>query len=107
MRTARVADQKWKEVKQMGSIDNHHNYGIVRNIENDIVGFNLSPDLFVGFTHEDIFKALERYAKEKVEQDKFLNICSDIASRINNILEKMDGDADGRQRKIQDETHLS
>jgi hypothetical protein len=55
----------------MGSIDNHHNYGIVRNIENDIVGFNLSPDLFVGFTHEDIFKALERYAKEKAVKSSF------------------------------------
>lgn len=75
-------------------IDNQYRYGLCYDLNGQIVGFNLSPDLFVGFTHEDIFKALERYAKEKVEQEKFLNICSDIAGRINKILEKEKGDTE-------------
>jgi hypothetical protein len=48
-------------------IENRYRYGLVYNLDGQIVGFNLSPDAFVGFTDEEIEKALEAYVKRKYE----------------------------------------
>lgn len=50
-------------------IDNQYRYGLCYDLNGQIVGFNLSPDVFVGLTDDDIEKALETYAKRKLEQE--------------------------------------
>ena len=42
-------------------IDNQYRYGIVYNLDGKIVGFNLSPDVYVPITDIDIERALENY----------------------------------------------
>ena len=71
-------------------IENRYRYGLVYNLDGQIVGFNLSPDVFVGLTDEEIEKALEAYAKRKYEQDDFLRTAGEIAKRINNFVGKTD-----------------
>ena len=73
-------------------MDNQYKYGVVKDLDGRIVGFNLSPDLFIGFTDEDIFNALERYANKKAEQDRFLSICGEIAKSINDLLKMEEGE---------------
>ena len=51
-------------------IDNQYRYGLVYDLNGQIVGFNLSPDLFIGLTDEEIEKAMEGDAKQKLEQKK-------------------------------------
>lgn len=50
-------------------IDNKYRYGLAYDLNGQIVGFHLSPDVFVSLTDDDIEKALETYAKQKLEQD--------------------------------------
>lgn len=52
-------------------IDNQYRYGIVYDLNGQIIGFNISPDVFVGLTDEEIEMVLEAYAKRKHEQDEF------------------------------------
>jgi hypothetical protein len=47
-------------------IDNQYRYGIVYNLDGKIVGFNLSPDVYVPITDIDIEMALENYITEMV-----------------------------------------
>lgn len=54
-------------------IDNQYRYGLVYNMDGQIVGFSLSPDVTVCFTDDDIFQALENLAKDKCAHDKLLN----------------------------------
>lgn len=42
-------------------IDNQYHYGTVYNLDGKIVGFNVSPDIHVSLTDDDIEKALEKY----------------------------------------------
>lgn len=42
-------------------IDNQYHYGVVYNLNGEIAGFNLSPDIHVPLTDDDIEKALEYY----------------------------------------------
>lgn len=65
-------------------IDNQYHYGTVYNLDGKIVGFNLSPDVFIGLTDEEIERVLGAYAKLKHEQDEF------IAKSINQLLNKTD-----------------
>ncbi len=44
-------------------IDNQYHYGVVYNLNGEITGFNLSPDICVTLTDDDIEKALEYYIK--------------------------------------------
>ena len=68
-------------------MENRYKDGIVRDIKSgQIVGYNLSPDLYVSFTEEDIDSALRVKAKQKLEQDEFLSKCNEITKRINSIL---------------------
>lgn len=46
-------------------IDNQYHYGTVYNLDGQIVGFNLSPDIYVALTDDDIEKALENYIVAK------------------------------------------
>lgn len=52
-------------------IDNQYRYGLVYNLDGQIVGFNLSPDVCIYLTDEEIERALGEYAKRKHEQDEF------------------------------------
>ena len=54
-------------------IDNQYRYGLVYNIDGQIVGFNLSPDIYVTLTDDDIEKALENYIVGEKEK-----LCSSI-----------------------------
>ena len=47
-------------------IDNQYHYGTVYNFDGKIVGFAISPDICISLTDNDIEKALEKYAVEKV-----------------------------------------
>ena len=49
-------------------MDNQYRYGLSYDLNGQIVGFNLSPDLFICLTDDDIEKALETYVKRKLEQ---------------------------------------
>lgn len=48
-------------------IENRYRYGLCYDLNGQIVGFNLSPDVFVGLTDEEIESALEAYVKRKHE----------------------------------------
>lgn len=50
-------------------IDNQYRYGIVYDLNGQIVGFNLSPDVFVNLTDEEIEKALGSYAMRRYKQE--------------------------------------
>lgn len=71
-------------------IDNQYHYGTVYNLDGKIVGFNLSPDVGIGLTDEEIEMALEAYAKRKYEQDEFLRTVGEIAKSINSLVGKTD-----------------
>lgn len=72
-------------------IDNQYRYGLCYDLNGQIVGFNLSPDVFIGLNDEEIEMALGAYAKRKYEQDDFLRKVGEIAKRINVLVEKTDG----------------
>jgi len=76
-------------------IENRYRYGLVYNLDGQIVGFNLSPDVFVGLTDEEIESALEAYVKRKYEQDDFLRTAGEIAKSINKIVGKTDEQKEG------------
>lgn len=46
-------------------MDNQHKYGVVYDKFGNIIGFNLSQNLFVSLTEEEISKALGRCAINK------------------------------------------
>ena len=71
-------------------IENRYRYGLVYNLDGQIVGFNLSPDVFVGLTDEEIERVLGAYAKRKYEQDEFMRTCGEIAKSINKLVGKTD-----------------
>lgn len=71
-------------------IDNQYRYGLVYNLDGQIVGFNLSPEIFVNLTDKEIERALGAYAKRKYEQDEFLRTAGEIAKSINNLVGKTD-----------------
>lgn len=50
-------------------VDNQYRYGIIYNLNGQIVGFNISPDVYICLTDEEIEKVLEAYAKQKHEQE--------------------------------------
>lgn len=50
--------------------DNQYQYGVVYNLNGQIVGFNLSPDVYISLTDGEIEKVLEAYAKQKHEQEQ-------------------------------------
>lgn len=72
-------------------IDNQYRYGLCYDLNGQIVGFNLSPDVFIGLTDEEIERALGAYAKRKYEQDEFLRTVGEISKSINQIVGKTDG----------------
>lgn len=45
-------------------IDNQYRYGIVYNLDGQIVGFNLSTDVCICLTDEEIEKVLGAYARK-------------------------------------------
>lgn len=51
-------------------VNNQYQYGVVYNLDGQIVGFNLSPDVYISFTDGEIEKVLEAYAKQKHEQEQ-------------------------------------
>ena len=63
----------------MHPIDNQYRYGIVYDLNGQIVGFNLSPNVFVPLTDDDIEKVLENYVVSKIKEgermDKNCSIC--------------------------------
>ena len=71
-------------------IDNQYRYGLCYDLNGQIVGFNLSPDAYVGLTDEEIERVLGAYAKRKHEQDEFLCTADKIAKRINQLVKKTD-----------------
>ncbi len=70
-------------------IDNQYRYGVVYNLDGQIVGFNVSPDVFVGLTDDDIEKALETYAKRKLEQEGEGVFHEDKVKALENIREEI------------------
>lgn len=80
-------------------IDNQYRYGLCYDLHGQIVGFNLSPDVFIEFTDEEIEKVLGAYAKRKHEQDEFLCTAGEIAKRINHLIKK----ADEQNKEMSDE----
>ena len=53
--------------------DNQDRYGIVYDLNGQIVGFNLSPDVCICLTDEEIERVLGEYAKRKHEEDEFFS----------------------------------
>lgn len=49
-------------------IDNRYHYGIVYDLNGQIAGFNLSPDVFVPLTDDEIEMALENYVVSKMKE---------------------------------------
>ena len=69
-------------------IDNQYRYGIVYNLDGKIVGFAVSPDIYMPLTDRDIERVLGSYAKRKQEQDDFLCTVGEIAKSINSLAGK-------------------
>lgn len=51
-------------------VDNQYKYGLCYDLNGQIVGFNLSPDVYICLTDEEIEKVLEAYAKQKHEREE-------------------------------------
>ena len=71
-------------------IDNQYRYGICYDLKGQIVGFNLSPDVCICLTDDEIERVLGEYAKRKQEQeqDEFLCTVGEIAKSINRLAGK-------------------
>lgn len=69
-------------------IDNQYRYGLCYDLNGQIVGFNLSPDVYIGLTDEEIERVLGAYAKRKHEQDEFLSTADKIRAEIEKLMKE-------------------
>jgi len=69
-------------------IENRYRYGLCYNLNGQIVGFNLSPDVCIVLTDEEIERVLGAYAKRKYEQDGLFAYRWRDCKNINNLAGK-------------------
>lgn len=58
--------------KDTDCMDNKFKLGVVKNIENEIVGYNISEDVYVSLSTEEIAHALHKEALRKFQYSSFI-----------------------------------